>query len=269
MDSYPYSYSPSAPPALDPFGSWGTRPGGVGGDIGSQGITSSSYSSSNYYPPPPPPPPAEYGSSYPPPFSYGDHHQQQQQQQQQQRLFFPPGTDPALIRTFQMMDEDQSGFIEDKELQRALSSPGYQQFNLRTIRLLIFLFKDPHDSSPRIGPREFGALWDCLHEWRAMFERFDRDRNGKIDAGELWDALHSLGYAVPPSVLQLLISCYDDGSGRKLVELNFDSFIECGMIIKGLTEKFKEKDPNYTGSATFPYDTFMSMVLTFKVTIES
>nr|GFB36596.1 probable calcium-binding protein CML48 [Tanacetum cinerariifolium] len=75
----------------------------------------------------------------------------------------------------------------------------------------------------------------------AIFERFDRDRSGKIDLAELRDALYSLGYAIPPSVLQLLISKYDDQSGRR-VDLSFDSFVECGMIVKGLTEKFKEKD---------------------------
>lgn len=42
---------------------------------------------------------------------------------------------------------------------------------------------------------------------------------------ELRDALYSLGLAIPPSVLQLLISKYDDGSGSR-VELNFDSFVE-------------------------------------------
>ena len=60
---------------------------------------------------------------------------------------------------------------------------------------------------------------------QAIFERFDRDRSGKIDSMELKDALYSLGYAVPPSVLQVLISKYDDRSGRR-VELNFDSFVE-------------------------------------------
>lgn len=161
-----------------------------------------------------------------------------------------------------MVDRDRSGFIDENELQQALSS-GYQRFSLRTIRLLMFLFKHPTDSL-RIGPKEFADLWNCLGEWRAIFERFDRDRSGKIDVMELRDALYSLGYAIPPSVLQVLISRYDDKSGRR-VELNFDSFIECGMIMKGLTEKFKEKDTRFTGSATLTYDTFMSMIIPFLV----
>lgn len=181
---------------------------------------------------------------------------------------FPPGTDPEIIRSFQMVDRDRSGFIDDSELQQALSS-AYHRFSLRTIRLLMFLFKNPNEKSLRIGPSEFAALWRCLGQWREIFERFDRDRSGKIDAKELKDALYSLGYAVPPSVLQVLVSRYDDGRGRgRKVELNFDSFVECGMLIKGLTEKFKEKDTRYTGSATLSYDNFMSMVLPFLVTYD-
>ncbi|XP_057954350.1 probable calcium-binding protein CML48 isoform X2 [Malania oleifera] len=136
---------------------------------------------------------------------------------------FPPGTHPDVIRSFQMVDRDGSGFIDENELQQALSS-GYQRFSLRTIRLLMFLFKNPRDSL-RIGPKEFAALWSCLGQWHAIFQRFDGDRSGKIDSMELRNALYSLGYAIPPSVLQVLVSKYDDGSGRK-GELNFDSFVE-------------------------------------------
>ncbi|XP_031385209.1 probable calcium-binding protein CML48 isoform X2 [Punica granatum] len=175
---------------------------------------------------------------------------------------FPPGTDLDVIRAFHMVDRDRSGFIDENELRQALCT-GYQRFNPRTIRLLMFLFRNPSDPL-RVGPKEFAALWSCLKQWRGIFERFDRDRSGKIDLGELRDALYSLGYAVPPSVLQVLISRYDDGSCQR-VELNFDSFIECGMILKGLTEKFKEKDKDYTGSATVSYDVFLSMTIPFLV----
>ncbi|KAK4358583.1 hypothetical protein RND71_020812 [Anisodus tanguticus] len=192
-------------------------------------------------------------TSYVPSSSYGYY----------QPASFPSGTDPQVIQSFQMVDRDHSGFVEDKELQQALSS-SYQRFSLRTIRLLIFIFKNPSEYFSRIGPKEFAALWSCLGQWKAIFERFDRDRSGKIDVTELRDALYSLGYMVPPSVLEVLISRYTDGSGRR-PELCFDSFVECGMVVKGLTEKFKEKDTRYTGSAKLTYDEFMSMILPFIV----
>ncbi|RVW87010.1 putative calcium-binding protein CML48 [Vitis vinifera] len=166
---------------------------------------------------------------------------------------FPPGTHPDVIRSFQMVDRDRSGYIDEIELQQALSS-GYQRFSLRTIRLLMFSLRIPAllwglnfrflcsvFSGTKQGPNEFAALWSCLGQWRAIFERFDRDRSGKIDSMELKDALYSFGYAV-----RLLFS-------------------RCGMIVKGLTEKFKEKDPRYTGSATLTYDAFLSMIIPFLV----
>ncbi|GKB08173.1 probable calcium-binding protein CML48 [Tanacetum coccineum] len=160
-------------------------------------------------------------------------------QPQPQTVSFPPGTHPEVIRSFQAVDLDRSGFIDAKELQQALTI-AYHKFSLRTIKLLMFQFRNP-------SPKEFAELWSCLGQWRAIFERFDRDRSGKIDLAELRDALYSLGYAIPPSVLQLLISKYDDQSGRR-VDLSFDSFVECGMIVKGLTEKFKEKDTSSENS---------------------
>lgn len=66
---------------------------------------------------------------------------------------FPPGTNPDIITSFQMVDTDRSGFIDDRELQRALSS-SFHSFNLRTIRLLMFLFKHPNESL-RIGNLHF------------------------------------------------------------------------------------------------------------------
>jgi calcium-binding protein CML len=52
---------------------------------------------------------------------------------------FPPGTDPSIVACFQVADQDGSGIIDDKELQRALS--GYNQsFSLRTVHLLMYLF---------------------------------------------------------------------------------------------------------------------------------
>ncbi|KAJ4724822.1 putative Ef-hand calcium binding protein [Melia azedarach] len=240
------SYAPSAPSLPDSYNQ-----------------TYNSYTTS---PPPPAPAPAYYGQ-FPP--------QQQQQQPYQVPGYgqvlshghnsFPPGTHPDVIRNFEMVDRDRSGFIDEKELQQALSS-GYQKFSIGTIRLLMFLFKNPHDSL-RIGPKEFAELWNCLGQWRAIFERYDQDRSGKIDLMELRDVLYSIGCAVPPSVLKLLMAKYDNGSGRK-VELSFDSFVEIAMIIKGLTEKFKEKDPRYTGSAKLSYDSFMSMVIPFIVSYD-
>ncbi|KAI4378448.1 hypothetical protein MLD38_015926 [Melastoma candidum] len=174
---------------------------------------------------------------------------------------FPPGTDPSVVACFHMADHDGSGFIDDKELQMALSSYN-QSFSLRTVRLLMYMFT--HTNTRKIGPKEFISVFYGLQNWRAIFERFDRDRSGKIDANELREALLSLGFSISPMVLELLVSKYDKTSGRHN-SIEYDNFIECCLIVKGLTEKFKEKDTAYTGSATFTYEAFMLAVLPFLI----
>ncbi|CAI9099816.1 OLC1v1036695C1 [Oldenlandia corymbosa var. corymbosa] len=174
---------------------------------------------------------------------------------------FPPGTDPSIISCFQSADNDRSGFIDDKELQRALSSYN-QSFSLRTVHLLMYTFTN--SNVRKIGPKEFTPLYHSLQNWRATFERFDKDRSGKIDATELKEALFSLGFAVTPVVLDLLVSKFDKTAGKNKA-IEYDNFIECCLTVKGLTEKFKEKDTAYTGTATFGYEAFMLTVLPFLI----
>ncbi|XP_010269664.1 PREDICTED: probable calcium-binding protein CML49 [Nelumbo nucifera] len=174
---------------------------------------------------------------------------------------FPPGTDPNVVGCFQAADRDGSGFIDDKELQGALSSYN-QSFSMRTVHLLMYLFTNIN--TRKIGPKEFTSVFYSLQNWRAIFERFDRDRSGKIDASELREALLSLGFAVPPVVLDLLVSKFDKSSGKNKA-IEYDHFIECCLTVKGLTEKFREKDTSYCGSATFTYESFMLTVLPFLI----
>ncbi|KAG2555724.1 hypothetical protein PVAP13_8NG025000 [Panicum virgatum] len=135
---------------------------------------------------------------------------------------FPPGTDPNVVACFQAADRDGSGMIDDKELQSALS--GYNQsFSLRTVHLLIYLFTNTNVR--KIGHKEFTSVFYSLQNWRAIFERFDRDRSGKIDSSELRDALLSLGYSVSPTVLDLLVSKFDKTGGKSRA-IEYDNFIE-------------------------------------------
>ncbi|KAJ6852941.1 grancalcin [Iris pallida] len=175
---------------------------------------------------------------------------------------FPPGTDPNVVACFQSSDTDRSGFIDDKEMQRALSSYN-QSFSIRTVHLLMYMFTS--SNVRKIGPKEFSLMFYSLQAWRSNFERFDRDRSGRIDTNELRDALTSLGFAVPPVVLDLLVSKFDKSSGGKNKSIEYDNFIECCLTVKGLTEKFKEKDVMYSGSANFTYESFMLTVLPFLI----
>ncbi|KAJ0956213.1 putative serine/threonine-protein phosphatase with EF-hands [Helianthus annuus] len=122
-----------------------------------------------------------------------------------------------------------------------------------------------NSNARRIGPKEFTQVFYSLQNWRANFEKFDRDRSGQIDANELREALLSLGFAVSPVVLDLLVSKFDKTGGKNKA-IEYDNFIECCLTVKvWLTEKFKEKDKTYSGNATFTYEEFMLTVLPFLI----
>ncbi|GAB2295566.1 hypothetical protein Dimus_029727 [Dionaea muscipula] len=133
---------------------------------------------------------------------------------------FPVGTDPKLIESFNRIDKNGDGVIDDRELQSVLSS--FSSFDIRTVHLLMYLYTN--SNSRMIGPREFVPLYKNLQNWRAIFQRADVDRNGRIDASELRGALGSLGYNVPHTVLNLLISKFDKSKGN--YSIGFDNFIE-------------------------------------------
>ncbi|XP_056158681.1 calcium-binding protein CBP-like [Syzygium oleosum] len=201
------------------------------------------------------PPPAAGAGGYPPAPGCGNPFAALMPSQ------FPPGTDPSVVACFQMADQDGSGLIDDTELQRALSTYN-QSFSMRTVHLLMYLFTNTN--ARKIGPKEFTQVFYSLQNWRGIFERFDRDRSGKIDANELREALLSLGFSVSPVVLDLLVSKFDKSGGKNRA-IEYDNFIECCLTVKGLTEKFKERDPMYSGSATFNYEGFMLTVLPFLI----
>ncbi|CAO2147571.1 unnamed protein product [Urochloa humidicola] len=251
-----------APPSSQPYGGgggYGAPPAGhqygapYGGSGGGGYGSSASYGAA-------PPSSAPYGGAPPPAYGagaggYGSPFASLVPSA------FPPGTDPNVVACFQAADRDGSGMIDDKELQSALS--GYSQiFSLRTVHLLMYLFTNTNVR--KIGPKEFTAVFYSLQNWRAIFERFDRDRSGKIDSTELRDALLSLGYSVSPTVLDLLVSKFDKTGGKSRA-IEYDNFIECCLTVKGLTEKFKEKDTALSGSATFTYEAFMLTVLPFLI----
>ncbi|KAB2620890.1 calcium-binding protein CML50 [Pyrus ussuriensis x Pyrus communis] len=177
---------------------------------------------------------------------------------------FPPGTDPEIIACFQLVDQDGSGFIDNKEMQRALSSYN-QSFSLRTVHLLMYLFTQTN--TRKIGNNlQTLTIHACIsvREWVAALFYNLRNRNGSIDANELRDGLLSLGFAVSPVILELLVSKFDKTGGRKKA-IEYDNFIECCLTVKGLTEKFKEKDKAYTGMGTLTYEDFMLTVLPFLI----
>ncbi|KAG0567382.1 hypothetical protein KC19_7G131200 [Ceratodon purpureus] len=258
-------YAPAAPGG---YGTQGAAPGGYGappatsGGYGAPPATTGGYGGApgGYGAPAP----GGYGAPAPGGYGYGG---QQQYPPPQQQGYpapggggFPAGTDPEVVRMFQQADADRSGTIDANELGRVLSQ-GRVAFSPRTLRLMLHLFADNKSDTTRIGPVGFAKLWKEIQQWNKKFHEFDRDNSGSIEVAELQAALMSFNFNIPSAVLQMLVAKYDVTGGSR--SIGYDNFVECGFIVKGLTEKFKDQDRGFTGNATFDYTTFMLMVIPF------
>lgn len=168
----------------------------------------------------------------------------------------PPGVDPTLWSWFKSVDQDNSGSITALELRQALVNNNWSHFNEETCRLLVGMFDK--DRNGTIDIHEFVSLWKYIQDWKGCFDRFDSDRSGNIDASELQQALLAFGYRVSTNFCSLCTRVFDRNNKSSM---KFDDFIQCCVMIKGLTESFQRLDVQRTGVVNINYETFLEMAI--------
>ncbi|XP_029180707.1 programmed cell death protein 6-like [Acropora muricata] len=171
----------------------------------------------------------------------------------------PPGADPTLWNWFITVDRDRSGQITADELQQALLNGNWSQFNCETCRLMIGIFD--RDQSGTIDFREFQQLWLYITQWKGAFDRYDQDRSGAIEGHELHRAFAEMGFNVSANFVGLVLKRFDRLARRSL---RLDSFIQCCVMLRALTDAFRMRDTNQNGNITINYEDFMCMVLLNK-----
>lgn len=169
------------------------------------------------------------------------------------------GMDPQVVQWFQAVDQDRSGRITAKELQQALVNANWSQFNPETCRLMIGMFD--RDMSGTIDLSEFQSLWHYIQQWRSTFERYDSNRSGSIEAPELHSAYQQMGFNVTPRFVQTVLYKFDY-YGRRALTL--DSFIQSCILLRSLTDAFKQRDTTMSGTIQLGYEDFMTMSVLYK-----
>ena len=94
-----------------------------------------------------------------------------------------------------------------------------------------------------------------------MFDRYDRDRSGNIDANELNTAYNEMGFRVSAQFCQLVVTRFDRLAKRSL---KFDDFIQSCVMLRSLTDAFRVRDTNLNGIIQVSYEDFMTMAISNK-----
>merc|ERR1712213_271969 len=217
-----YNGGPARPPPPGQYGSAPPQNHGYGGARPpSQGYGGA------------PPPSQGYGGAPPPNQGYGG---------------APPpnqfgGVDAKVQQWFNAVDQDRSGQIDFKELQRALVNGNWSNFSEEACRMMVDMFD--RDKTGQINLQEFSSLFNYINQWKSLFESIDRDRSGFIEQAELTQAFNQMGYRFTPTFIQNVLSKYEPRTRR----LTLDNFIVVCVQIKRLTDSFRTRDREMRGQA--------------------
>ncbi|KAH9973114.1 hypothetical protein BGW80DRAFT_286142 [Lactifluus volemus] len=171
--------------------------------------------------------------------------------------FAQPTTTPVLVAPlhtqdddsehlvwFAAIDQDNSGRISAEELQSALmTGNGQKRFSSDTVRYLMNVFD--LDGNGEIGVEEFKPLWNYVKQWREMFDSFDDNKDGIIDARELATALGYYDMHMDPSVIDMLIRKYGTSHrspGHKANDsspkIELDRFVCACVVVQQLCQLY-------------------------------
>nr|KAG5710786.1 hypothetical protein BaRGS_026937 [Batillaria attramentaria] len=70
-----------------------------------------------------------------------------------------------------------------------------------------------------------------------------------------------MGFNVTPRFVQTVVYKFDTYGRRSLT---LDNFIQSCVMIKSLTDAFKQRDTSMTGTITLGYEDFMTMAVLYK-----
>jgi len=156
----------------------------------------------------------------------------------------PPDVDKdECYAWFLAVDQDGNGQLSPEELRSALLNEGGLSFSDSTVKYLMSIFD--LDGNGTIGFEEFEPLWCFMTQWRQMFDSFDIDRDGRIDAAELGQALAHYNLHVGQPILNMLVKKYGITAPRNQrpgfpprLQMDLDHFVCACVVVRQMCELY-------------------------------
>lgn len=167
-----------------------------------------------------------------------------------------PPVNPEIQNIFRNIDKDNTGRINNRELQQALINGRGDHFSDTACNLMISMFD--RNKTGTVDIYDFEKLYNYINQWLQVFKNFDRDASGHIEESELTQALTQMGFRFSPQFIQYLIA-KNDPINRK--EISVDQFIVTCIQIQRFTDAFRVRDTEQKGIITIGFEDFLGIAL--------
>ncbi|KAI0273222.1 hypothetical protein BGY98DRAFT_998793 [Russula aff. rugulosa BPL654] len=169
---------------------------------------------------------------------------------------------------FIAIDQDGRGELSSEELSTALLSDGALRFSANTVEYLMSIFDS--DGSGVVTYEDFEPLWIYMVNWRKMFDSFDGDRDGRIDATLLGGALEHYNLRVGSHVLDKLVKKYGIIPSRNRgpfgqhhnqprPQMDLDHFVCASVVVRQMCDLYERYKGG--GESQITRDDFLKSVI--------
>ncbi|KAK3267275.1 hypothetical protein CYMTET_24156 [Cymbomonas tetramitiformis] len=165
--------------------------------------------------------------------------------------FLQPGSERFLPQWFQSVDQDRTGQISVKELQRTLNQNGLN-YSLKFCASLIRM--NDKSNNGVADYQEFCELHRFLVTAQQMFLHADSDRSGYLSLPQVHHAITSAGFQLDETSFYAACQSFDvERSGK----FTLDYFIAFYVFLTNARSIFTAFDSNQSGSITLDFSRFV------------
>ncbi|KAI5081987.1 hypothetical protein GOP47_0001730 [Adiantum capillus-veneris] len=151
---------------------------------------------------------------------------------------------------FQAVDTDNSGSINETELQEALSA-GNLRFNRSVIAQMIKMYD--RDQSGSMSYEEFVSLHKFLSVVQNSYAKYARDRNF-LELNDVYLALQETGYSLDQPAFYTACQSFDP---NKLGKFRLDDYISLCIFLQSARNLFGAFDTKREGRVALDFNQFV------------
>lgn len=175
-------------------------------------------------------------------------------------------SEDQLKTLFDDVDADKTGKIYHQELSILLSRLEFNFFSNSVINSMIKFFGDfpGYGFKPFLNFDKFTILWKYLHVYKNFFiQSTSKDKNA-LTFGEFQHVLTKIGYKLNLDLTLYLFQRFTHKNKKEMEDnsipsekIGFGEYIEVLLILRKLTNVFKNYDKDFLGVATIKFHDFI------------